>query len=215
MTSTDIYLVAAHPTWGKSRVNRLLMEAAKALPRVEVRDLYSSYPDYAIDIAREQSSLAKAKLVVLLHPIQWYSMPALQKLWLDEVLTYGWAYGESGNALRDKDLWLAATTGAPESSYHPQSYNRYSFDAFLPAYEQSATLCGMRFLPPLILHGVHSIEKEAVAQHLHTFTHCLQNYPEWPELAKLGSCPNCLVPKEDRPTVENIKADTKTDTRRE
>ena len=78
------------------------------------------------------------------------------KLWLDEVLAYGWAYGPGGTALQGKDLWLVATTGGPESSYHPQSYNRYFFDAFLPPYEQTAALCGMRFLPPLLLHGARS-----------------------------------------------------------
>ena len=103
------------------------MEAAKAQGRVELQDLYSCYPDYSIDIAKEQSALAQASLVVLLHPIQWYSMPPLQKLWLDEVLTYGWAYGEGGDKLQGKDLWLVATTGGPEDSYHPQGYNRYFF----------------------------------------------------------------------------------------
>ena len=62
----------------------------------------------------------------------------LQKLWFDEVLAYGWAYGQGGAALQGKDLWLVATTGGPESSYHPQSYNRYFFDAFLPPYGEAA-----------------------------------------------------------------------------
>ena len=213
-TRADIYVLAAHPFWRESRVNRPLMEAARALPRVQLQDLYSSYPDYAIDVASEQRALARAKLVVLLHPIQWYSMPALQKLWLDEVLTYGWAYGEGqdlgqdmgqdqrGRALQGKDLWLVATTGGPEASYHPQGYNRYFFDAFLPPYEQSAALCGMRFLPPLILHGAHSIDQTALARHLDTFSHLLQSYPDWPELDDLEQCPACVVPMKDRPAIE-------------
>ena len=82
-------------------------------------------------------------------------MPPLMKLWVDDVLAFGWAYGPGGNALRGKDLWLVATTGGPEDSYRPDSYNRYFFDAFLPPYEQTAALCGMRFLPPLMLHGAH------------------------------------------------------------
>ena len=55
-----------------------LMEATQALPRVQVQDLHSSYPDYAIDVDREQAALAQARLVLLRHPIQWYSMPAMQ-----------------------------------------------------------------------------------------------------------------------------------------
>ena len=40
-----------------------------------------------------------ARLVVWLQPIHWYSMPPLLKLWLDEVLAFGWAYGPGGDAL--------------------------------------------------------------------------------------------------------------------
>lgn len=196
----DIYLIAAHPAWRESRVNRPMMQAAQSLQRVAVQDLYSSYPDYAIDVAAEQQALARARLVVLLHPIQWYSMPALQKLWLDEVLRYGWAYGEGGSALQGKDLWLVATTGGPEVSYHPQGYNRYFFEAFLPPYEQSAAICGMRFLPPLVLHGAHSAVPQTVAQHVDIFRQRLQSYPDWPELDDLAQCPACVVPLKDRPT---------------
>lgn len=211
VASTDIYVLAAHPAWRESRVNRPLMLAALGLGRVQVQDLYSTYPDYAIDVHKEQAALAQAKLVVLLHPIQWYSMPALQKLWLDEVLTYGWAYGGSaaangaeghnGAALQGKDLWLVATTGGPEDSYHPQGYNRYFFDAFLPPYEQSATVCGMRFLPPLILHGAHSVSSQTVAEHVETFRQRLQTYPDWPEMDELEQCPACVVPMRDRPAA--------------
>jgi glutathione-regulated potassium-efflux system ancillary protein KefF len=197
--SPDIYVIAAHPAWRQSRVNRPLMEAAAGLARVNLRDLYSSYPDYSIDLAREQEAVARAKLVVLLHPVQWYSMPALQKLWLDEVLTYGWAYGEGAAALKGKDLWLATSTGGSEASYHPQGYNRYFFDAFLPPYEQTAALCGMRFLPPLVLHEASSADAQTIAAHAGIFANRLQSYPDWPELDELEQCAACVVPLRDRP----------------
>jgi glutathione-regulated potassium-efflux system ancillary protein KefF len=108
-----VYVLAAHPDWRDSRVNSRLLAAAQAVPGMDVNDLYGSYPDYAIDVPAEQARLAAAQLVVLVHPVQWYSMPALLKLWLDEVLTWGWAYGAGGTALRGKDLWLVATTGGP------------------------------------------------------------------------------------------------------
>jgi len=194
-----VYLLAAHPNWRESRVNRLLWQAAQGLPGVVSTDLYASYADYDIDVAAEQARCQAARLLVLMHPIQWYSMPALQKLWLDEVLAHGWAYGSGGNALRGKDLWLVATTGGRESSYHPQGYNRYFFDAFLPPYEQTAALCGMRFLPPLVLHGAHSASDPAVQAHVQVFTERLRSYPQWPELQDMGECPACEVPAGDRP----------------
>lgn len=199
-----VYVVAAHPHWEHSRVNRQLRDAALALPHVQVCDLFARYPDYAIDVAHEQAALAQASLVVLLHPVQWYGMPALLKLWLDEVLTLHWAYG-GGHALRGKDLWLVASTGGSEHSYHPQGYNRYFFDAFLPPYEQTAALCGMRFLPPMLLHGAHATPDAELAAHVQTFTQRLQDYPHWPELDALEQCPQCEVPDADRPRLEETR----------
>jgi glutathione-regulated potassium-efflux system ancillary protein KefF len=194
-----VLVLAAHPNWRDSRVNRHLFDAARGAPTAVVRDLYSLYPDFDIDVAAEQEAAHAADLIVLLHPIQWYSMPPLQKLWFDEVLTYGWAYGHGGTALQGRDLWLVATTGGPESSYHPQGYNRYFFDAFLPPYEQTATLCGMRFLPPLLLHGARRAAKEEVDRHVTVFQDRLASYPGWPELEDLPQCPACDVPPTDRP----------------
>lgn len=189
-----IYLIAAHPAWRQSRVNQRLLAGARALsmPGLDIQDLYASYPDYAIDVAAEQARVDAAQLIVLMHPIQWYSMPALQKLWLDEVLTYGWAYGAAsaeagsyeqapagtpGTALRGKAMWLVATTGGPEESYSISSYNRHPFDAFLPPYQQTAALCGMRFLPPLVLHGAHMASTQDVNAHVQRFCAQLQQYP--------------------------------------
>ncbi len=191
-----IYLIAAHPAWRQSRVNQRLLAGARALamPGLDIQDLYASYPDYAIDVAAEQARVDAAQLIVLMHPIQWYSMPALQKLWLDEVLTYGWAYGAAsaeagsyeqapagtpGTALRGKALWLVATTGGPEESYSTSSYNRHPFDAFLPPYQQTAALCGMRFLPPLVLHGAHMASGPDINAHVQRFCTQLQHYPQW------------------------------------
>ena len=55
--STDIYVIAAHPNWRESRVNRPLMETARKLPRVQIQDLYSSYPDYVIDVVKESRNV--------------------------------------------------------------------------------------------------------------------------------------------------------------
>jgi glutathione-regulated potassium-efflux system ancillary protein KefF len=203
----SIYVVAAHADWRKSRVNRRLLQAARVASDVTVCDLYARYPDYDIAVATEQQALREAQLVVLLHPVQWYSMPALLKLWLDEVFSHGWAYG-GGTALQGKDLWLVASTGGAESSYHPQGYNRYFFDAFMPPYEQTAALCGMRFLPPMVLHGAHSAANDEVDAHVATFAERLQNYPNWSELEDLESCVACEVPSADRPTSPDLVATT-------
>ena len=193
-----VYVLAAHPNLRESRVNARLQAAAAQTPGVDLNDLFSSSPDYDFDVPGEQARCEAAQLIVLLHPIQWYSMPALLKLWFDEVLTYGWAYG-GGTALHGKDLWLVATTGGSEASYHPASYNRYFFDAFLPPYEQTAALCGMRFLPPMLLHGAHRASPAEIDAHVAMFRQRLQTYPDWPEMDEVLDCPTCEVPAFDRP----------------
>ena len=157
-------VIMAHPHLQHSRANRAAMRAA-AQTGVELRDLYALYPDYLIDVQAEQAALARARLIVWQHPIHWYSAPPLMKLWIDEVLAFGWAYGPGGTALHGKDLWLVASTGGPEDSYRPDSYNRYFFDAFMPPFEQTAALCGMRFLPPLLLHAAHDASQALFVVH--------------------------------------------------
>ena len=199
----DVLVLVAHPRLEHSGVNRTLLAAARALGdrHVEVRDLYALYPDYLIDVAQEQALLVSAKLIVWQHPIHWYSMPPLMKLWLDEVLAFGWAYGPGGTALAGKDLWLVLSTGGPQDSYRPDSYNRYFFDAFLPPYEQTAALCGMRFLPPLVLHGAHRASAETVGAHARLYAARLLDYPRWPEIAALQDAPPCDVPGDARPAT--------------
>ena len=126
-------------------------------------------------------------------------MPPLMKLWLDDVLAFGWADGPGGTALRGKDLWLVATTGGPADSYQPNSYNRYFFDDFLPPYEQTANLCGLRFLPPLLLHGALRAEEAEVEAHLRVYAQRLASYPYWPELGGLLYELPALIPEDARP----------------
>lgn len=175
------------------------MQAAGALDAVEVRDLYALYPDYLIDVAAEQRALAEAQLLVWLQPLHWYGMTPLLKLWVDDVFAFRWAYGPGGQTLAGKDLWLVSSTGGGEAAYRPDGTNRYFFDAFLPPYEQTAQLCGMRFLPPLVLHGAHRVGDDELAGHARLFAERLAQHPRWPEIDGLEPGIECLVPADARP----------------
>lgn len=200
----NVLVLVAHPDLAHSRVNLGLLRAARGLAlaepaRVQVRDLYALYPDYDIDVAAERESAAAADLIVWQHPVHWYAMPALMKLWVDEVLGLGWAYGPGGDALRGKSLWLVLSTGGSEAAYSPTGYNRHFFDAFLPPYAQTAALCGLRLLPPWVQHGAHALDEAAIAAAAHTYADRLARWPDWPELEDLDDCPDCRLPATDRP----------------
>ena len=167
----DVLVLVAHPDLARSRVNRALAAQARLLPsdRVQVRDIYALYPDYVVDVEAEQAALAAARTVVWVHPIQWYSMPALMKLWIDDVLAFRWAYGPGGRALAGKCLWLAVSTGGVETSYQKTGGADHPFERFLAPYRETAEMVGMRFLDPLILHGAHRADAHAVHAHAHAF----------------------------------------------
>lgn len=158
-------MLFAHPAYHKSRVNRVLREAVRDLPRVTTHDLYEAYPHLDIDVRREQELLEGHDAFVFHHPFFWYSTPAILKEWQDLVLEHGWAYGRDGTALRGKTMLSAITTGGREESYGAESLNRYSIRELLAPIEQTARLCGVDVLAPFVVHGTHAMEEREIAAH--------------------------------------------------
>ena len=158
-----IVLAYAHPHHARSRANRALLDAAASVPGLQVRHLYDLYPDFDIDVDAERAALAAADVIVLQHPVYWYSLSALAKLWLDTVFVHGWAYGEGGTALVGKRFLWAATTGGDHATYSAEGAHRHPFDVFVAPMRQTAHYCGMRWEPPFILHGAHVIDDAALA----------------------------------------------------
>jgi len=165
-----ILVVYAHSAPERSRINRRMIDAARRMPGVLVHDLYATYPDFYIDVPREQALVADADVLVFVHPIRWYAMPSLLKEWIDVVFEAGWAYGDGATALKGKAYLLAVTTGGNAASYSAEGVHGYPFAAFLPPYEQTARLCGMRWQTPLVLHGAHHASEAEVDRHIAAFT---------------------------------------------
>jgi glutathione-regulated potassium-efflux system ancillary protein KefG len=161
--SNRVLILFAHPALEKSRVNRHLMHAVDGLEGVTFHDLYEEYPDFQIDVAREQDLLRTHDVIVLQHPFYWYSGPALLKEWMDLVLEHGFAYGAEGKALRGKTMLNAITTGGPRTAYQADGYNRFTIRQLLAPFDQTAHLCGMRYLAPFVVHRSLVIRDQADA----------------------------------------------------
>ena len=162
MPPAMITVLLAHPYPDRSRANRLLARAVDDLPGVVLRSLYDLYPDFAIDADAERDALAASDVVVWQHPVLWYTAPALLKLWFEQVLTAGWAYGPGGNALRGKSCLWVVTTGGDDGDYSPDGVHGHLFDAFAAAVRQTARFCGMEWLEPLIVHAANRLDEEAL-----------------------------------------------------
>jgi glutathione-regulated potassium-efflux system ancillary protein KefG len=155
----------AHPNLRHSRANRRILESVQGLPGATVRVLYDLYPEFYIDVKKEQELLLAHDALFLQHPFYWYSMPPLLKLWMDLVLEYNWAYGPEGKALAGKDFLLSITAGGPLDSYTSTGYNAFPIEAFFPPFEQTARLCGMKWHQPSVLHHSTKVGGEALLRH--------------------------------------------------
>ncbi|MCC4119255.1 NAD(P)H-dependent oxidoreductase [Lactococcus lactis] len=147
-----------HPNIEKSRVNKRLIEEINE--EVETRLLYEIYPDGVIDVTKEQNILEQTDRIIIQFPMYWYSSPALLKEWQDKVLTYGWAYGNNGNSLRNKELVLAVTPGASISQYSHEGSFKYKVTELLRPFQATSNLIGTRFIKPFIADGMQQSDNE-------------------------------------------------------
>lgn len=156
-----ILVVFAHPRVEASVVQRRMLDSIRGIPDVTVHDLYYSYPDFQIDVQREKARLVEHDLIILQHPLYWYSVPAIVKEWIDLVFEFNWAYGPHGTALQGKFLMSALSTGGDRNAYGPHGRNRFRVDEFLAPLNQTAHLCGMIWLKPFVIYsGRHMTSAE-------------------------------------------------------
>jgi glutathione-regulated potassium-efflux system ancillary protein KefG len=161
-----VLLLFAHPALEKSRVHARLIQNLKKIKGLTFHDLYEAYPDFDIDIKREQSLLLKHDIIILQHPFYWYSSPAILKQWQDLVLEHGWAYGKDGTQLAGKKMMNVISCGGPLEAYSNEGRNRFTIRQFLTPFDQTAVLCKMQYLPPFVIHGTHKL----LATQIETYT---------------------------------------------
>ena len=159
-----ILLLYAHPYPHRSRACAALLSALEGLPGLEVRSLYELYPDFDVDPEAEQAALVRARSVVWMHPIYWYTVPALMKHWFEKVLIRGFAYGEGIQRLAGKPVTWVATTGGDEAAFSVEGRHHHAFADFVPVVEETARYCGMDWQPPFILNGAHLVPAETLLE---------------------------------------------------
>jgi glutathione-regulated potassium-efflux system ancillary protein KefG len=155
-----ILILFAHPAFRKSRINKSLITSIEGLKGVTINNLYEKYPDFFIDIKVEQKLLLEHDIIIWHHPFYWYSAPAIIKEWMDLVLEHGFAYGTTGRALEGKWSLSVISTGGRQEVYCASGSNHFTVNQFLAPFNQSANLCRMKYLPPFVVHGSHTLTAE-------------------------------------------------------
>jgi glutathione-regulated potassium-efflux system ancillary protein KefG len=166
-------VIVAHPDLAASRITARLTEAIRDLEHVTVHDITAAYPDGRVDSAREQRLLREHDRIVWQFPLHWYSVPGVLKSWIDQVLTYGFAYGHGGTALHGKTLQVVTSTGGPETAYTARGHNRFTMTELLTPIDATAHLTGMRLAEPLVLHGARIVSDEELDLHVRRYRELL------------------------------------------
>lgn len=129
-------VVVSHPNIDKSVVNKRWVEELKKYPELfTVHELYKVYPDGVIDVAKEQALIEAHGNLVLQFPIYWFNCTPLLKQWLDDVFTYGWAYGSTGDKLINKKIGLAVSAGIKQEDFTKAGRYHFTLQEVLRPFE--------------------------------------------------------------------------------
>ncbi|MCH5337102.1 MAG: NAD(P)H-dependent oxidoreductase, partial [Campylobacter sp.] len=79
-------IILAHPDIKNSRINKALKTVALE-SGVSISELYEKYPNFNIDIKKEQELLVAHDRIILQFPCFWYSSPPLLKKYFDDIFT--------------------------------------------------------------------------------------------------------------------------------
>jgi len=150
----NVLVVLGHSNYSNSLSNKTIVEAVKGRPHITVRNLDDVSKNYVFDIEAEQAALLAADVVVFQFPFHWYSLPAIFKKWVDDVLTYGFAYGHEGSKLAGKKVVLSFTTGGPADSYSVEGSNNFSVTQLIAPLIQTLNFTSMVLADTVVSNGM-------------------------------------------------------------
>lgn len=136
-----------HSQFDQSRVTK---RWAESLAQAGIETRFHSGEES--DIAAEQAACERADRLLFVHPMHWYSGPWPLKRWIDEVLTYGWAYGEESR-IAGKEWIHAVSVGAGIEEYGPEGSRLYTVGEFMRPFERTAGFCSATYREPFLFYG--------------------------------------------------------------
>ncbi len=147
-------VILAHPHIEDSRVNnRWKRELLQYTNEITIHEIYKEYPNWSIDVLKEQKLLEAHSNIIFQFPLYWYSYPPLLKKWMDDVFTHGWAYGSQGDKLKGKKLGIAMSIGDKKENYSPTGSVSFTVDEVIAPFKASAVHVGAITLPYFAVFG--------------------------------------------------------------
>ena len=160
-------VIFAHPDLGKSHANKALLSEVTGYSHIRISNLYEQYPEFIIDVEKEQALLEGAAVIILQFPMQWYSCPSLLKEWIDKVFSEGFAYGK-GKRLTGKKFTIAITTAVEEQFCGEKDAqgepNLFFIDCALKPFQADAKYCSMQWQPPQVIYATWQYTEEQLKE---------------------------------------------------
>lgn len=150
----NVLMIVGHSNYANSLSNKIIAEKAGENENVTVRNLADVSKGFEFDVEAEKKALEAADVIVFQFPFHWYSLPALFKKWVDDVLQFGFAYGPGGDKLAGKKLMLSFTTGGPEEAYVKNGDNNYTAEELSAPLIQTAKFCQMEYAGSVYSNGM-------------------------------------------------------------
>jgi putative NADPH-quinone reductase len=172
-------IVVIHPDLNSSRINKRWIEELQKHPeKYVVHDLHGAYPNGVIDIAKEQQLVESFNSIVFQFPFYWFNCPPLFKKWLDDVLTYGWAYGsKSGYKVQGKKIGLAITAGIDEEEYHALGKYKYTLKELTAPFEITFEYVKANYQPLFAYYGMeYNAKPERIESSVYKYISWLETF---------------------------------------
>ncbi|MBO9617241.1 MAG: NAD(P)H-dependent oxidoreductase [Dyadobacter sp.] len=149
-------VIVIHPDIKHSVINSKWLAALNRYPnKYTVHQLHEAYPDEKLDVAAEQKLIEAHDKIVFQFPFYWFNCPSFFKKWLDEVMTYGWAYGSrSGYKMAGKKIALAMSLGVDEHEYSPSARYKYTVEELTRPFELSFEYVKADYRPFFAYYGI-------------------------------------------------------------
>jgi len=97
------------------------------------------------------------------------------KAYQDEIFTYGFAYGNSGDKLNEKEFKIATTIGAPDFAYQAGGWNLKSMNELLSPFQSMCNLTGMLYTRAFKVDGVAAMTNKELELKIQEYKDELQD----------------------------------------
>lgn len=173
MENKKCLIIVCHPNLKNSSINKYWVEKFKKdSSKFEIHDLYKEYPDFKINVKKEQSLIEKYNNIIFQFPIYWFFSPALLKEWIDKVFEYGWAYGSNSKGLKDKKIGFAISMGGEKSFYQ----GKYDLNNVLAPYIFSLEYVKAKYLGFHALYNSDHQDNDSLNKNFEEYLEFIQKF---------------------------------------